>query len=124
MSCLKRAFRARFCRRSVQSETCVSEEVTTKFGAETGVVRERCVSAPFINAVALLSAKPVSQEVARQLIAETPLERLHVQRNVGRTTSKVPRNGSFAFLPDRVNSTCVDINAGTAYAVNPRELAL
>ena len=28
VSCLKRAFRARFCRRRGQSETCVSQEVT------------------------------------------------------------------------------------------------
>ena len=38
--------------------TCVSQEVTTQFIAETGVVSERCVSAPFMPSQC--SAKPVS----------------------------------------------------------------
>ena len=75
------------------------------------------VSRPFLYRRTAQCEPCVSQKVRRQLLAETPLKRLHVQRNVGRTSSKVSRNGSFAFLPDRVDSTCMDINAGSAYRV-------
>ena len=61
-SSLKRAFQARFCRRRAQNETCASQEATTQFIAETGVVSERCVSAPF--AIAVLRAKPVSRRMS------------------------------------------------------------
>ena len=48
----------------------------------------------------------VSQEVTRLLLG------LHILRNVGRTA----RFAGMAF--------CIDINVGTAYLPNPRELAL
>ena len=64
----------------------------------------------------------VSQEVTGHSMAETPLKRLAVLWHKGRPSSKIRRNGFLAFLSNRVDTTCVDINMGTAKTGNPTAL--